>query len=104
AFTKDVSAAVEAKLAHYTAWDQPVDAQKRELLGRLVDASHKGDHATLQQIVSSLPHFVSLDDCIECLVERKLFPAAELLFGVKHAQDQEDEPKARWVARELAEM
>jgi hypothetical protein len=104
AFTKDVGAAVEAKMKHYSAWDQPVDAQKRELLGRIIDASSKNDAGTLQQIVSSLPHFISLDDCIECLVERKHFPAAEFLFGIKHQRDQEDEPKARWVAKELAEM
>ncbi len=104
AFTKDIGAAVEAKMKHYTAWDQPIDAQKRELLGRVVDASSKNDSATMQQIVSSLPHFMRIDDCIECLVERKHFPAAEFLFGIKHAQDREDEPKARWVARELAEM
>jgi phage FluMu protein Com len=103
-FTKDVAAAVEAKMKHYVAWDQPVDAQKRELLGRIIDASSKNDAATMQQIVGSLPHFVGLDDCIECLVERKHFPAAEFLFGIKHQQDGEDEPKARWVARELAEM
>ncbi len=103
-FTKDVAAAVEAKMKHYTAWDQEVDKQKRDLLGKLVEASANGDVNTVNQIVGSLPHFLSLDDCIECLVERKHYPAAKHLFGIKYTQDGEDDPKEQWIARELEEM
>jgi hypothetical protein len=54
--------------------------------------------------VGSLPHFLDLDECIECLVERKHYPAAKHLFGIKYDQDGEDDPKQQWIARELAEM
>jgi hypothetical protein len=103
-FTQDVAQAVEAKMKHYTSWDQEVDKQKRELLGKVVEASGNGDVNALNQIVGALPHFVSLDDCIECLVERRHFPAAKHLFGIKYDQDGEDDPKQQWITRELSEM
>lgn len=103
-FTKDVAKAVEAKLKHYDAWDQDVDKTKRELLGKLVEASGAGNVDGVNQIVGNLPHYLDLDECIECLVERGHYPAAKHLFGVKYDQDGEDDPKAAWIARELAEM
>lgn len=96
--------AVEAKLKHYTAYKQPIDKQKEELLGQVVEASSKGDAAAMQRIVSSLPHFVSLDDCLECLVERQHYPAAQFLFGIKFDKDGEDGNKQKWIAEQLAEM
>ena len=103
-FTENIEAAVEAKLKHYTAWDQPVDQQKRALLGQVVEASSKGDAAAMQQLVTAIPHHMRLDDLIECLVERKHFPAAQFLLGVKYDQEGESDPKAQWVAKELADM
>lgn len=102
-FTEDVALAVEAKMKHYSAWDQDVEVQKRELFGRLVDASGKGDAAAVNQLIGSLPHHVDLDECIEALVERRHFPAAKHLLGIKYDQEGEDEPKGQWIAQELAE-
>jgi len=103
-FTENVEAAVAAKMKHYTAWTQDVDKQTQELLGKVVEASGNGDVNALNQVVSNLPHFMRLDDCIECLVERRHYPAAKHLFGLKYDQDGEDDPKQQWIARELAEM
>ncbi len=96
--------AVAAKMKHYTAYKQPIDQQKEEILGSVVEASAKGDAATMQRIVGALPHFVSLDDCLECLVERQHFPAAQFLFGIKFDKDGEDGNKQKWIATELADM
>jgi uncharacterized protein YoxC len=103
-FTKDVAAAVDAKMKHYTAWDQPIDQQAREFFGNLVEASSKGDQATLKQMATNPPHHIDLDGCIECLVERHHFPAAAFLLGIKYDKDGEDDPKQQWIAKELADM
>ncbi|RLB55393.1 MAG: hypothetical protein DRJ42_06335 [Deltaproteobacteria bacterium] len=103
-FTDDVTAAVEAKMKHYSAWDREVDKQKRELFGRIVEASSTGDVAGLDALVGNLPNFVGFDECIECLVERRHYPAAEYLFGKKYSMKGEGVAKARWVVSKLAEM
>ena len=103
-FTKDVAEAVAAKLKHMETYDQDVDKMKRELLGKLVEASSANNVDGVNQIVGSLPHFLDLNDCIQCLVERKHDAAAKHLFGIQYDQDGEDDPKAAWIARELAEM
>lgn len=105
-FTAEVplAQAADAKLKHYTAYKQPVDKQKEELLGQVVEASAKGDAAAMQRVVASLPHFVSLDDCLECLVERQHYPAAQFLFGIKFDKDGEDGNKQKWIAEQLADM
>ncbi len=103
-FVQDVASSVDAKMKHYRAWDQELDKQKRELFGNIVEASSKGDVAGLDAIVGNLPHFADFDECIECLVERRHYPAGQHLLGKKYDMDGEDDPKPQWIARELAEM
>jgi len=101
AFTQDVGAAVEAKMKHYTAWDQPVDQQAREFYGQLVDCANKGDAEGMKRLVASKPHHVDFDDCGYALVERNLIDAAKFLYGLQYAAEGETDPQAMYVAEKL---
>jgi rubrerythrin len=100
----DINAAVEGRMGHYTVWTQEVDKQKHGFLGQLVDASTKGDAATIQQLLSNRPHHVDLSDCAECLVERRQYQGATVVLDFQYHADGEDDPKGAWIREQLADI
>ncbi len=96
-----VETAAEAKLKHYTAHDPAVDQQHRDFFGQMVDAARRQDAAALQQILSTMPDGVDLDECAEAAVERQDQQAARLILNLKYDMEDEDEPREAWIQEHL---
>lgn len=99
-----VEQAAEAKLAHYTAYDPPVEQQTRDFFGRMLDAARRQDMAALQQALGTMPQNVDLDECAEAAMERRDQAAARLILNIKYDTEGEDEPREAWLREQLQDV
>lgn len=99
-----IEAAVEAKMAHYTQWVQPLEQTQRAFYGQLVNAAATNDPASIKAVLGRRPDSIDLDDCAMSLVEHQQLQGAKVVLTVKHAEDNEDEPVGRWVAEQIRDI
>lgn len=95
-----VEKAAEAKLAHATAYDPPVEVQTRARFQAVLDAARTGDRATVQRAVKT----DDLDDAVRCVFEHGDARGTMLLLELQHAHEREDDPLPKWSAEQIARM
>jgi hypothetical protein len=95
--------AVQAKLAHYTAWDFKSEDRERDLFGDIVKLAAAQDRQGLIAAIQSGGD-VDVDDCICAVHERGDRTGTTLLLDIQYQLDDEDEPKQEWIAEKLAEL
>ena len=99
-----IEQAVEAKLKHYVAYDPPVEAQKRDFMGHMMNAACQGNLPQVQQMVPHLPQGIDLEDCATAAFERNDIAAATLLLNLRYDMEGEDEPRDAWIQEQLRDM
>lgn len=99
-----IEQAVEAKLKHYTAHDPPVEQQKRDFMGHMLNAASQGNAQQVQQMAHALPQGIDLEECAEAAVERHDLQAATLILNVRYDVEGEGEPRQTWVQEQLREL
>jgi hypothetical protein len=95
--------AVESKLAHYGAWDPPVDVATRARFQAVVDAARTGDRGAIERALGSNAG-VDLDDAVRCVYEHGDPRGTIILLELQHRQEREDEPLPVWTGRQLARL
>lgn len=127
-FDGDVPKAVEAKLAHYSAYDYPVEQATRAKYQIVVDACRTGNAQAVQMLLRSgaateLQRIIridengmreiitkgfksdyDLDDCVWTVFEHGDARGAMMLLEMQHAAEGEDEPKLQWVGKQMARL
>ena len=99
-----VEQGVTNKLKHYTAYDPPLEQQKRELMGRLLEAAYNKDEGTMRQLVQQLPHGVDLEECAWSLMEHGSPEGAEIMTNIRYDAEGETDPRRGWVQEQLREL
>ncbi|MBI2392705.1 MAG: hypothetical protein HYV09_24175 [Deltaproteobacteria bacterium] len=95
-----VQQAVDARLAQHSAWDAPVEVQRRAQYQAVVDAAATGDRGAIQRAVAG----ADLDDAVRCVFEHGDARGTMILLELQHRAEQEDEPLVRWSGEQIARM
>jgi len=121
--------AIDSKLAHYGAWDPPIDQMTRAKYQVLVEAAATGDRnrimavlqggapkAEMQRIVridergitevlvNGFQTTYDLDDAVRCVFEHGDARGTMILLEIQHRQEGEDDPLPKWSGEQLARM
>jgi hypothetical protein len=99
-----IEAAVAAKLKHYSAYEQPIEVQRREFFGHLLEAARQPNQPALRQLLAAMPPGVDFDDCAEAAMERHDPQAATQVLLVQYDHEREDEPRDAWLHEKLREL
>ncbi|MFH2007167.1 MAG: hypothetical protein ABI333_11320 [bacterium] len=99
-FTEPIEEAVAKKMKHFTAWDQPVEQQKRQFFQQLVEAVATEKKATVREVAEARPHHVDLDECAECVAEhcgRALFKLWSQVHWELDNKDGDKDEMKEWM-------
>ncbi len=97
-----IEAATEAKMAHYTAYEQATERSERARNGQIVSLSAARDRNGLGQLLSS--GSIDADEAARAPFERGDFDGAALIFGIGHQLEGSDEPLAEYIGERMADL
>jgi ribosomal protein L37AE/L43A len=127
-FDGDVPKAVDAKLAHFTDYDLPVDRMTRAKFQIVVDCAATGNPQALRTLLKSgsgseLQRIIridergireivtqgfktdyDLDDCVWTVFEHGDQRGAAMLLEIQYEAEGEDDPKPTWIAEQLSRL
>jgi hypothetical protein len=96
-----VEKGVEAKLAHYQAYDQPQEQQERAYFGKLVQLAKARDRKGLE---AHMQAGSDLDACAEAIHEHGDREGATLALQIQHRLADESDDLNDWVGEKLREL
>lgn len=100
-FNRTLEEAVDAKMSHYSAYDNAHDQKERAFYGKLVRAARAGDEAALRELMQNAE---DVEECAVAIHERGDRQGAVMALKIQHQIEDEDEDLREWLQEKLAEL